>query len=131
MNILNNKYLLATMVAKRTKQLRLGAKPLVESKNKKFIIVALEEIIEGKVFIKEKKESLKAEEIFNKVEDEVEKSVKPKDLSNEDKEPGKPEDLSNEVKELEKSEELSDEDEKPAKVEEIFNKDKESGKSEG
>ena len=101
MNILNNKYLLATMVAKRTKQLRSGAKPLVESKNKKFIIVALEEIMEGKVFIKEKKEPLKGEEIFN-----------------EDKELIKPEDISNEVKE-------------PEKAEEIFNENEGSGKSKG
>jgi len=107
----NNKYLLATMIAKRAKELKGGAKPLVESKHRKFTMIALEEIKAGKVFIKEKKEPLKAEEIFN--EDE-----KPEGSLNEDEKP-------------EKSEELSDEDEKPAKVEEIFNEDGESGKSEG
>jgi len=97
----NNKYLLAMMVAKRAKELKGGAKPLVESKNRKFTMIALEAIKAGKVYLKEKEEPLEAEEIFNEVE------------------------------EPEKSEELSDEDEKPVKVEEILNKDEESGKSEG
>jgi len=110
----NNKYLLSMMVAKRAKELKAGAKPLVKSKYRKFTMIALEEIKAGKVFIKEKKEPLKGEEIFN-----------------EDKELVKPEDISDEVKEPEKSEELSDEDEKPAKVEEISDEDKESGKSKG
>ncbi len=110
----NNKYLLAMMVAKRAKELSGGAKPLVESKHRKFTMIALEEIKAGKVFIKEKKEPAKAEEIFNEVGESA-----------------KPENVSGEVKEPEKSEELSDEDEKPAKVEEISDEDEESGKSEG
>ncbi len=73
------------MVAKRTKQLKSGAKPLVESKNKKPIIIALEEIKAGKVFIKEKKETLKGEEIFNGDE-------KPEDISDEVEKPEKSED---------------------------------------
>jgi DNA-directed RNA polymerase omega subunit len=146
----NNKYLLSIMIAKRVKELKAGAKPLVQSKNKKPIIIALEEIKAGKVFIKEKKEALKAEEIFNgeeKPEDslnEVEKPAKVEDVSDEVKEPGKSEvisnedekpakveDVSDEVKEPGKSEVISNEDEKPAKVEEIFDEDKEPGKSEG
>ena len=123
----NNKYLLSIMIAKRVKELRGGAKPLVQSKNKKPIIIALEEIKAGKVFIKEKKEPLKAEEIFNGDE----KSAKPEDSLNEVEKPEKSDDISDEVKEPEKSEELSDELEKPAKAEEIFNEDGESGKSEG
>jgi len=123
----NNKYLLSIMIAKRAKELREGAKPLVQSKNKKPIIIALEEIKAGKVFIKEKKEPLKAEEIFNGDE----KSAKPEDSLNEVEKPEKSDDISDEVKEPEKSEELSDELEKPAKAEEIFNEDGESGKSEG
>ena len=123
----NNKYLLSIMIAKRVKELGKGAKPLVESKNKKPIIIALEEIKAGKVFIKEKKEALKAEEIFNGDE----KPEKPEDSLNEVEKPAKVEDVSDEVKEPEKSEVISNEDEKPAKVEEIFDEDKEPGKSEG
>ena len=106
MNMLNNKYLLATMIAKRAKELMKGAKPLVESKHKKFTMIALEEIKAGKVFIKEKKEPLKAEQIFN----EDEKLAKVEDISDEVKEPGK-------------SEELSDEDEKPGKSKGLLNED--------
>jgi DNA-directed RNA polymerase subunit omega len=120
----NNKYLLAMMVAKRAKELRYGAKPLVESKHRKPTMIALEEIKAGKVYLKEEEGPLKAEQIFN--EDE-----KPEDLSNKVEEPAKPEDLSGELKELAKDEELSDEVEKPAEIEEIFEKDEESGKSEG
>jgi DNA-directed RNA polymerase subunit omega len=123
----NNKYLLAMMVAKRAKELKYGAKPLVESKHRKPTMIALEEIKAGKVYIKVEEEPLKAGEIFH----EDVKPVKPEDISNKVEEPAKPEDLSGEVKELAKDEELSDEVEKPAKVEEIFNEDGESGKSEG
>lgn len=112
--MLENKFLLATMVAKRAKELSKGAKPLVKSKQRKPIMIALEEIKAGKVYPKKKEEPLKAEQIFNEAE-----------------KPAKPEDISDEVKEPEKSEELSDENEKPAKVEGIFNEDKESGRSKG
>ena len=75
----NNKYLLSVMLAKRVKELEKGAKPLVETKYKKPMMIALEEIKAGKVFIKEKKESLKSEDVFKKEEDSVkiEESVKP------------------------------------------------------
>jgi len=45
------------MVAKRAKQLRAGAKPLVETKNKKPILIALQEISERKVYLKETQNS--------------------------------------------------------------------------
>ena len=80
----NNKYLLAMMVAKRVKELKGGAKPLVESKQRKPLTIALEEIKAGKVYLKEEEEPLKAEEIFNGDE--------------------KPEDVSDEVEKPEKSE---------------------------
>lgn len=112
--MINNKYLLTMIVAKRVKQLQQGAKPLVESKQRKPLAIALEEVKAGKVYLKEKKEPLKAEEIF----DEVEEPTKVEGVFNENKEPVK-------------SEELSDEDEKPVEIEEIFNKDEESGKSKG
>ncbi len=118
--MLDNNFLLATMVAKRAKELRMGAKTLVESKHKLPIKIALEEIKAGKVYLKEKEEPLKAEDVFH----EEEGSLKVK-------EPAKPEDISDEVKEPEKSEELSDEDEKPVEIEKIFDEGKESGKSEG
>jgi len=111
--MVNNKYLLAMMIAKRAKELNGGAKPLVKSKYKQPIKIALEEIKAGKVYLKEKEEPLKAEQIFNEVE-----------------EPAKDEDISGEVKEPEKSEELSDEDEGPAEIEEIFDRDEEYGKPE-
>ena len=73
----NNKYLLAMMVAKRAKELREGAKPLVETKNNKPIIIALEEIKAGKVYLKEEEGPLKAEQIFN----EDEKPAKVEEIS--------------------------------------------------
>jgi DNA-directed RNA polymerase omega subunit len=120
----NNKYLLSMMVAKRVKELKAGAKPLVESKQRKSLTIALEEIKAGKVYLKEEGEPLKAEQIFNE-------DAKPEDISNKVEEPAKPEDVSGEVKEHAKDEELSDEVEKPAEIEEIFKKDEESGKSKG
>ena len=113
----NNKYLLAMMVAKRAKALENGAKPLVKTKYRKPMMIAFEEIKAGKVFIKEKKESLKSEDVFKEEEDSVkiEEYVKPEDSSNKVEEPVKSEELSDEVKESEK-------------IEEIFNEDKESGK---
>ena len=116
----NNKYLLTMMVAKRAKELEKGAKPLVETKYRKPMLIALEEIKAGKVFIKEKKDSLKSEDVFKGEEDslKIEESVKPEDLSDKDEKPAKSKGLSNKVK-------------KPVEIEEIFNKDKESGKSEG
>ncbi len=116
----NNKYLLTIMIAKRAKELRDGAKPLVETKYRQPIKIALEEIKAGKVYLKEKEEPLKSEDVFEKEEDSVKIE-----------ESAKPEDMSDEVKEPEKSEELSDEEEKPAEIEEMFNEDEESGKSEG
>lgn len=87
--MLNNKYLLTMMVAKRVKQLQQGAKPLVESKQRKPLAIALEEIKAGKVFLKEKKEPLKVEEIFDKVEE----PAKLEEIFNEDEESGKSKDL--------------------------------------
>jgi len=57
-----NKYLLTMMVAKRAKQLRAGAKPLVKTKCKKPVLIALQEISEGKVYLKETQKSEKSEE---------------------------------------------------------------------
>ena len=67
-----NKYLLTMMVAKRAKQLHKGAKPLLKSKYKKPVLIALQEISEGKVYIKEIQESEKSEEFENL--EELEKS---------------------------------------------------------
>ena len=112
--MLDNNFLLATMVAKRAKELIGGAKTLVETKYRKPIKIALEEIKAGKVFLKEKEEPLKAEQIFNG-----------------DKKPEKPEDISDGDKKPEKPEEISDDVEEPAEIGEIFNEEEESGKSEG
>ncbi len=136
----NNKYLLSMMVAKRVKELKAGAKPLVESKQRKLLTIALEEIKAGKVYLKEEEGPLKAEQIFNEVE-EPEKPVKDEEISDEVKEPEEPvktedisdkdEEISDEVKEPGKAEDISDKVEKPAEIEEIFKKDEKSGKSKG
>lgn len=54
---LDNKYLLTMMVAKRAKQLNQGYKPLVEIDVKDNRQIALKEIQEGRVYIKDEKES--------------------------------------------------------------------------
>ena len=41
------------IIAKRAKQLLAGAKPLIKSKHKNPVDIALEELKEGKVFLKE------------------------------------------------------------------------------
>ncbi len=61
--MIENKYLLTMMLAKRVKQLRAGEKPLVETKNKKPILIALQEISEGKVYLKDIQASEKSEEL--------------------------------------------------------------------
>ena len=83
--MVDNKFLLATMVAKRAKELQAGAKALVESKHKLPIIIALEEIKAGKVYLKEEKEPLKSEDVFHEEGESVkiEESVKPEDISGE------------------------------------------------
>ena len=48
-----NKYLLTVMVAKRAKQLNQGFKALVKTNDKNSRLIALKEILEGKVYIKE------------------------------------------------------------------------------
>jgi len=61
---LDNKYLLTMMVAKRAKQLNQGYKALLEDNTRNNRLLALKEITEGKVYIKERKES-KQEETLN------------------------------------------------------------------
>ncbi|MFA6711476.1 MAG: DNA-directed RNA polymerase subunit omega [Candidatus Caldatribacteriota bacterium] len=53
-NYLDNKYLLTMMVAKRAKQLNQGSKPLVETNEKNTRVTALKEIVEGKVYPKDR-----------------------------------------------------------------------------
>lgn len=48
-----NKYLLAMLVGKRAKQLIAGAKPLIKTKHKKPVAIAMEEMKEGKIYFKE------------------------------------------------------------------------------
>lgn len=61
-----NRYLLATMVAKRAKQLIAGAKPLIKTKSKNQVVIALKEIKEGKVYLKKQK-GLEKEDLFKRV----------------------------------------------------------------
>ena len=103
--MLDNKYLLTMMVAKRAKDLKYGDKPLMESKHKLPIVLALEEIMAGKVFIKEKEEPLKDKEIFND-DDEI---VKSESLSD-DEIPAK-------------TEEIFIGDDKPVRPESLLNED--------
>ena len=110
--MVDNKFLLATMVAKRAKELKAGAKALVESKHKLPIIIALEEIKAGKVYLKEEKEPLKSEDVFHEEGESVkiEESVKP-------------EDISGEIEEPEKIEEIFSEDEEPGEYEGLLDQD--------
>lgn len=50
---LDNKYLLTVMVAKRAKQLNQGFKALVKANGKDARSIALKEIMENKVYLKE------------------------------------------------------------------------------
>jgi len=59
-----NKYLLTMLIAKRAKQLQSGSKPLLKSKHKQPILIALEEIKAGEVYLKEVQEPQKSEEII-------------------------------------------------------------------
>ncbi len=63
-----NGYLLTMIIAKRAKQLLAGAKPLIKSKHKNPVGIALEEVKEGKVYLKESSNLKKGnplERIFN------------------------------------------------------------------
>jgi len=113
--MLDNKYLLSLMVAARANQLKKGAKPLVETKYKKPTMIAYEEIKAGKVFIKEKKEPLRSEDVFRGEEESVKKeeSINIEDLPNEVEEPVAVDDLFDEYEEPEEPEDLFDENEKP------------------
>ena len=108
--MLNNKYLLTKVVAARANQLEKGSKPLVETKYRKPTMIALEEVKAGKVFLKEKKEPLKSEDVFHEEEEsaKMEESVKP-------------EDFPNEVEESVKIEDLLNENEKPGELENLLN----------
>ena len=61
-----NRYLLTMMVAKRAKQLFAGAKPLIKTKFKNPVSIALEEIKEGKVYLNEHKD-LEEEDSFKSI----------------------------------------------------------------
>jgi len=61
-----NKYLLTMMIAKRAKQLLAGAKPLIKTKFKNLVAIALQEIKAGKVYLKKKKD-LEKENPFKRV----------------------------------------------------------------
>jgi len=61
-----NKYLLTMMIAERAKQLLAGAKPLIKTKLKNPVAIALREIEEGKVYLKKQK-ALKKEDLFESV----------------------------------------------------------------
>ena len=129
MNILDNKYLLVAMVTKRADQLEGGAKPLVETKYSRPAMVALEEIKAGKVFLKEKKEPLKSEDVFHEEEDSVkmEEPVNPEDLSNEVEETEKIEEV---YEENEEFEDLFEENEESEELKGLFNGEEESSKPE-
>ncbi|GAH80523.1 unnamed protein product [marine sediment metagenome] len=50
-----NKYLLTMIIAKRAKQLLAGTKPLIKTKSKNPVTIAMEEIREEKVYLKKQK----------------------------------------------------------------------------
>ena len=108
--MMDNKYLLSLMVAARANQLKKGAKPLVETKYKKPTMIAYEEIKAGKVFLKEKKEALKSEDVFRGEEESVkiEESINIEDLQNEVEESVEVEDLFDDYEKPEEPEEVED-----------------------
>ena len=61
-----NRYLLTMMVAERAKQLFAGTKPLIKTKFKNPVSIALEEIKEGKVYLNEHKD-LEEEDSFKSI----------------------------------------------------------------
>ena len=50
--MIDNRFMLTMMISKRVKQLKHGEKPLIKTKQAKFMAIALEEIKQGKIFIK-------------------------------------------------------------------------------
>ncbi len=81
LNKVNNRFALIHMAAKRVRQLRKGAEPLVPSKNRD-VVVSLREIAAGNVF---KAENLKQDKLIEDKEDilaeelEVEKDAESPD----------------------------------------------------
>lgn len=81
LNKVNNRFALIHMAAKRVRQLRKGAEPLVISKNRD-VVVSLREIAAGNVF---KAENLKQDKLIEDKEDilaeelEVEKDAESPD----------------------------------------------------
>ena len=65
--MIDNRFLLAMMIAKRIKQLKHGEKPLVKTKSMRPMSIALEEIKAGRVFIKKEEplDYLENEELFD------------------------------------------------------------------
>jgi len=61
-----NRFLLTKMVAERAKQLSAGARPLIKTKFKNPVSIALEEIKEGKVYLSEHKD-LKEGDLFKNI----------------------------------------------------------------
>ena len=51
-----NNYMLTTILAKRVRELRRGARPLIETKAKNPVEIAMEEIALGKVEVKQEDE---------------------------------------------------------------------------
>jgi DNA-directed RNA polymerase subunit omega len=47
-----NNFMLTTLLSKRVRELRRGARPLIETKSKNFVEIAMEEIKQGKVEVK-------------------------------------------------------------------------------
>ena len=49
MDRVQNRFLLTNLLAKRIMQLRKGSEPLIETNEKDFEVIALKEIVEGKL----------------------------------------------------------------------------------
>ena len=64
--MIENRYLLTMIVAKRAKQLFAGAKSLIKTESKNPVAIALEEVKAGKVFLKGQK-ALKEEDSFKNI----------------------------------------------------------------
>ena len=72
LNKTNSIYKLTVLAAKRASELNAGAPKLIETRNKDSVIVALEEIAEGKISYKKDERSIKT--LRHCEEDEVRRS---------------------------------------------------------
>ena len=101
LKIIPNRFELSIVIAKRSKQLKMGSKPLVDLDPEKYdpIDIAIREIYEGKVSIVQKDNIDYEEGVLEDLDNQLEERLK-EDAEEEDKEPKKKESRSKKSKSL-------------------------------